>query len=371
MALRKFAQRVALLLPAAIVLILTLTACAANDPQSTFGVHGEVARTQLRLFWWIFILAVIVFVLVEGFLLYSLFRFRSRPTDTTLPKQIHGNTKLEIAWTIIPVILLISIAIPTYIVIAKQKDAPVDPNTIKVEVVAHQWWWEFKYPELGIVTANELHLPINTVISWTLHSDDVIHSFWVPKLAGKIDVLPSRVNAGWFKADEVGNYYGQCAEFCGLQHAKMRFRAIATTQADWEKWIAGQKGKPAAAAGLAAQGQALFGAKSCVLCHTITGPDEPGVQEGRMNSFRQQGKGAFAGPNLTFFAERGTFAGGIIDNNTENLHGWLTDPNEIKDGNRMAQLAAVYDKESGVSLSAADVDALVAYLQSRKFSTGQ
>ncbi|MSQ26239.1 MAG: cytochrome c oxidase subunit II [Dehalococcoidia bacterium] len=366
MGLRYAPLRPLLFVLAGALLILVIAGCSSTDPQSTFYPKGPAARDQLNLFLLIFWLAVAVFVVVEGALLYAVIRFRRRKDQTELPKQVHGNNKLEIAWTILPVIVLAVIAIPTYITIHKQKDPPPDPTgkPIMVDVVGHQWWWEFKYPELGIVTATEMHIPVGRTVTFTLFSDDVVHSFWVPKLAGKTDVFPLQVNEGWFVADEPGTYFGLCAELCGLSHAQMRFKVVAQTQADFDAWIAAQKAPPAPApAGLAARGATLFATKECVLCHTNTGPDGEGVQASRARAFENGGK-AFAAPNLTHFATRKTFAGSIVDTNGESLAKWLLNPDNYKPGNRMAQLASVYT-DPAKQLTRDEIDALVAYLLSR------
>ncbi len=350
------------LLPAAF-LFLIVSACSSSDPQSTFFPSGPVADRQLSLFWLIFWLAVAVFIVVEGALIYSIWKFRRRPDQVGLPKQIHGNTKLELAWTIAPVFILLVIAVPTYITIADQ-NSPPEGDALHVDVVAHQWWWEFQYPEQGIITANEMHIPTNTTVTFSLFSQDVIHSFWVPKLAGKIDVQPANVNENWFIAEEEGTLFGQCAELCGLAHAKMLFRVTAESQGDFDTWVDEQQMPPApTTTDLEAAGSTLFATKQCVLCHTNTGPDAPGVQEGRHLSF-ERGGNAFAAPNLTHFASRETFAGSILDNTEENLRNWLRDPEEEKTGNRMADLAAVYN-DPAMRLTDADIDALVAFLRSR------
>ena len=365
MALRKLPfRRLALLAPLGIFLVFIVSACTTSGPQSTFDPVGPVADDQLSLFWLIFWIAVVVFVIVEGMLIYSIIRFRRRKGQEGLPPQIHGNNRLELAWTIVPALILIAIAIPTYITIADQSSPPPG-EFIQVEVIGHQWWWEFVYPELGIVTANELRIPVDTVVKLDLLSGDVIHSFWVPKLAGKTDVVPNNRNQMWLLSEEIGTFFGQCAEFCGVSHAHMRFQVIVQSSDDFEAWAKGQAdGSPGVdqLEGLALEGSQVFGSRGCVLCHTINGPDAPGVQDARIAAF-ESGGASFPAPNLTTFGERKTFAGGIIENNTENLRRWLKDPDDVKPGNRMSELAQVYN--NGEELSDEEVDALVVYLQSR------
>ena len=184
---------------------------------STFDTSGPVARSQLVLFYWIFWAAVFVFVVVGGVILYAVIRYRRRPGDPD-PPQIHGHKRLEIAWTILPGIVLAVVAVPTILTIFDNANSP-EPGALTVNVVAHQWWWEFRYPSEGgadLVTANELHIPVDEVVNVTLDSTDVLHSFWIPKIAGKVDVVPNNLNTMWIQADEAGEYLGQCAEFCGV-----------------------------------------------------------------------------------------------------------------------------------------------------------
>ena len=204
--------------------LLLSTACFPSDPLSTFDARGPVARAQLNLFVLIFWVAVVVFVVVNGILLYTAIKYRRKPGQE-LPVQTHGNTRLEIAWTIAPAIILVFIAVPTITTIFETANTPPG-DVMEVKVTGHQWWWEFEYPDLGVVTANELHIPVGETVNLTLESDDVIHSFWVPKLAGKTDMIPGNTNTMWFSADDTGEYFGLCAEFCGTAHAQMRFRVI-------------------------------------------------------------------------------------------------------------------------------------------------
>jgi cytochrome c oxidase subunit 2 len=269
---------------------------------------------------------------------------------------------LEIAWTIAPALLLAMVAIPTYSTIAKHDKVPEGSKVLKVDVVANQWWWEFRYPELGVVTANELHVPTNTAVDVTLKSRDVIHSFWIPKLAGKTDVVPANVNRMWFEAPEPGDYWGQCAEFCGLAHAQMRFRVIAEPQATFDAWVAKQKAPPAPPVGdLAVQGQTLFAAKGCVVCHTVNGPDTEQTQDARTRGFGEGGA-IFSAPNLTTFGDRRMMGAGLFEKNEQNLKKWIKNPEDMKPGNHMSELAAAY--QGGLPTDE-EVNALTAYLLHR------
>ena len=325
-------------------------ACTPSHPQSTFDTSGPVARSQLTLFYWIFWAAVFVFITVGGALLYEVIRFRRRPGDPD-PEQIHGNTPIEIGWTLVPVVVLAVVAVPTVITIFDNANSP-DPDGLLVEVVGHQWWWEFNYPQLYLKAANELHVPVDKVINIKLDSKDVLHSFWIPKLAGKVDVVPGNINKMWFLAEKVGLYNGQCAEFCGESHANMRFKVIAESQADFDAWVAAEKGPGVVPVEpLAVQGMELFeGDAQCWSCHKIDGSE--------------RAKGT-KGPVLTHVASRRHIAAGLIDNSQANLRRWLSDPNEVKPGNIMARDAAVYNNPDK-ALSEPDISALVAYLQSLK-----
>ncbi len=335
-------------------LLLLILSCTPSHPQSTFDAAGPVARMQLDLFIIIFWAAVAVFVVVEGILLYAVIRFRRRPGQG-MPKQIHGNRPLEIFWTILPAIVLAVIAVPTIDTIFKTAHPP-SPNPLNVTVVGHQWWWEFQYPDLKVVTANELIIPVGEVVDLSIKSNDVLHSFWVPKLAGKTDAIPNNVNKMWFQADEPGIYKGQCAELCGFSHALMRLTVIALPQDEFDAWVRDyEKAAPIEFSDLAAEGERLFTAKACTACHTSDGPP----------AFEQ------IGPNLTLFGRRATLGAGVAENNPQNLARWLRNPYDIKPGypirpsNRMAELAPYYQTPEA-ALSAEEIEALSAYLLSLK-----
>jgi len=366
LAIWKSSQRSHLIILGLLAIALLLAACSPDAKQSTFGTAGPVAEKQLLLFNVLLWTMVVVFVLVEGALLYSLIRYRRRPGQG-LPAQTHGNTALEITWTIIPTILVMGLGIWSVLTIFELDQPPASAeNVLDVTVTGHQWWWEFDYlnadGSVFITTANELRIPVGRAVRLLLNSDDVIHSFWVPKLAGKVDVVPTRNNRMWIQADETGNYYGQCAEFCGVAHALMRFRVEVLTEPEYAAWVASY-GQPLQLSSEAQRGQQVFnGSGGCVVCHTVGGSDAPATQRARMDGYLGGGP-IFPGPNLTDLATRGTFAAGLLDLNRENLRRWLRNPNDVKPGNHMAELAQVYDTTGGnISLSDQDVTALIEYL---------
>ena len=371
---------------AAVAAVLLLTGCEAySAPQTTLVAQGDSAQAILDLYKVIGIAAALVFVVVEGILIYSVVRYRRKPGDG-IPLQIHGNKPIEIVWTIIPAIIVLFLATLTF----RTQSILVEPaqNPVRVTVIGHQWWWEFRYPDLNIVTANELHIPANRDIELTLQSADVIHSFWIPRLAGKTDTIPGHSNSMRFKAQDTTEplfIRGECAEFCGGTHAQMGMWAQVESQADFDAWVQQQQAEapvpagvtqsapattatagaadataaataaaaePAATAAPAAQagtpearGYALFKTQGCAACHAIAGYPEATGQ---------------VGPNLTHIGSRRTIVAGWLDNTPENMQRWLRDPNEVKPDNIMG--AAV---KAG-TLSESQIQDLTAYLQSLK-----
>ena len=361
-----------LALLAAVAALALAMACNPQGEQSTWQTAGPVARGQLQLFNVLLWVMVAVFVLVEGILLYAIIRFRRRSADQALPHQTHGNTPLEITWTIIPTVLILGVGAWSVMTLFRLDKPPASAGTpLEVTVTGHQWWWEFEYPNADgsgkvITTANELRVPVGKPISITLVSDDVIHSFWVPKLAGKMDLIPTRTNRMWFLAEETGTFYGQCAELCGVAHALMKFQVKVLSEADYNAWVKGYGQAPQLSA-QARQGQAVFqGPGTCSVCHTATGADNPAVVDGRVAGFMSGGAIA-AGPNLTDLATRSTFAAGIAPLNPESLHKWLNNPNDYKPGNHMAARAkALYQDGGNIKLTDAQVSELIEYLMSLK-----
>jgi cytochrome c oxidase subunit 2 len=319
-------RRLKLAVPAALVF---LAGCAKDAPQDTFDVDGPIAQKIDNLQVPVFLIAGAVFLLVQGLLVATVIRHRHRPGRPD-PVQVHGNTKLEFGWTVVPALLLVAVAFPTVFTIFDLSREPKG-DVLPVDVYGHMWWWEYRYPTLGISTANELHIPTGRPVRLSLHTIEpgippvkgqefaqgVIHSFWVPKLAGKQDVVPGRENKMTLLADEPGVYFGQCAEYCNLSHANMRLRVIAQDPLDFGDWVAQQKA-PAAKpeSGPAAEGLGVFvGNGGCVSCHTVNGVE---------------GAAGQVGPNLTHLKSRSTFAGAIFENTAENLRKWVKDPPAMK-----------------------------------------
>jgi cytochrome c oxidase subunit II len=322
----------------ALIVAVLLGGCAWDGPMSTVVARSDLARSILSVYgiitWASAIIGVLVFVVLGWILL----RFRDRPGGP-LPRQIHGHALLEIAWTIAPALVLLIIAIPTIQVIFRTQGVAAPPSALTVTVRGWQWWWEFRYPTLDVVTANELHLPVGRPIVLSLEGPDVIHSFWVPQLGGKRDVVPGRVNQIVLTPDRVGEYWGQCAEFCGASHANMQLRVIVEEPAAFDRWVAGQKAPAHEPIGDAVAGKELFARHACVGCHTIRG----------------MAAGAL-GPDLTHFGSRALFGAGLWPTTPDNVAAWIKDPPALKPGSRMPNLG----------LSDADAKALAVYLISLK-----
>jgi cytochrome c oxidase subunit 2 len=332
-----------------LLLTIAVSACGGEDlPQNTLAPASERARNIDNLFTLTVIIAAVIFVLVQGAIIYTAIRFRRKKGEPERPvKQIHGNTKLEIAWTIAPALILAGLAVPTVQTIFENAEDPA--NAINITVTGHQWWFEYEYTDLGVVTANEMHIPVDRDIFLTLTADagDVIHSFWVPRLSGKRDLVPGHINTLTISADEPGLYLGQCAEFCGLSHANMRLRVYADEPAEFDAWVASQLADVDVSTkeGLQAEGWELFLNKGCSACHAVNGTEA-------------EGGGLNPGPNLTHVAQRDTFAGALYENTTENLRAWLRNPSELK--------AMEPDLNRGMpnlGLSEDEITALVAFLQ--------
>ncbi|CAN5617277.1 cytochrome c oxidase subunit II [soil metagenome] len=317
-------------------------ACGGTDrfPQTSLVPQSDYAEVIDRLQWLTIYMGVGVGIIVFAILAYILVRFRHQPGSPP-PKPVHGNTQLELAWTLIPAILIAIIAVPTVrTIFITQAEAP--PGSLPIDVIGYQWWWEFRYPlENGdtVVTANEIHVPVGRTVELRITAADVLHSFWIPQMGGKRDLIPNRVNRIVFTPNQAGVYLGQCAEFCGESHALMKMRLIAHEPAEFERWLANEALPAVEPTDSAVMiGRQLTTQGACAGCHIIDGTP---AQFGR------------AGPNLTHLARRSTIAAGIMDNNADNLFHWIDRPQEIKPGALMPSLG----------LNEQEIRYIVAYLQ--------
>ncbi|MEY2467861.1 MAG: cytochrome c oxidase subunit [Actinomycetota bacterium] len=290
-----------------------------SQPQNVLDPEAPIARQLDRLWDPVFGIAIFVFVLVEVLVLIVAVHYRRRSDDDS-PKQIHGNAAMELGWTIAPFLILVVVGIFTIANVVSIDRIPKGSDVMKITVTGHQWWWEYDYAESGIVTANELHIPATTVIDLRLTSADVIHSFWPPKLAGKLDAIPGRLNHMQIKTDtnDAGKtFWGQCAEYCGLSHANMRLKVVVHTPADFAKWESDQMSKASISTldpdSPAGSGADLFRIKGCGGCHTIKGYTAGTI-----------------GPDLTHFMSRDVFAGAIFPNTVDELKAWLRNPPKQK-----------------------------------------
>lgn len=431
-----FGQRARRLAAVAFVGLLPLL-CGGwlSGPQSTFDTKGPVAESQLQVFYVTLWVTLVIFVIVAGVLAYATLKFTARSTDdehAAPPPQGHGNPLVEMSLIVASILALVVIAVPTLRAIWFTYDVPEAErdNAYEITATGYQWWFKFSYPsetaqqkigpgavtEVPFATANELVIPAGRPVHIELRTQDVIHSFWVPKLAGKVDMMPNRGNHLWLKADEPGYFWGQCAEYCGESHAVMRFRVIALAEDDFNEWLAQQKTlarnvtAPADAAlpasypdygdfkvnepgwsddfdqapfdrwqaqqeinadenpALIARGRELFKTNLCVTCHSVRGHDALGV----------------IAPDLTHVGARTTIAGGLLENTPKNLYRWITEPNHVKPGNLMWRPRAVpsptspsmdgylrWDSAAGdwvrnIEVTDDEAHALVAYLHSLK-----
>jgi cytochrome c oxidase subunit 2 len=318
------------------------------DPKTThllsiFAAESTPARAIVDLSTLVLVITAVIFGVVAGLLVYAIVKFRATPaTAEREPAQVYGSTQIELAWTIVPVLVVIVLFAATARVIHAIQDAPQPPTAVEVTVIGHQFWWEYRYPALGVVTANELHIPATDPSRprptfLTLLSADTDHSFWIPQLGGKTDLIPNKINHLWMDPQRPGIFLGQCAQYCGTQHAKMLQRVSVDTPDEFDAWIRAQR-EPAVEDGAGIPGRRIFETTACINCHAVRGT----VANGRF------------GPDLTHLMSRATIASGAAENTPENLRLWLRDPDAIKPGSLMPAM----------KLSEAELDALVRYMQS-------
>jgi len=318
------------------LMMLLLTGCG-SDTISALRPRGPVARDQLFLMQLSLGIMVLVVVVVFAIYIYVLVRFRKKKGEKDIvPKQVEGSHTLEIIWTVIPIILLLILAVPTVSYTVKLSENHVsNKDAIHVKVTAHQFWWQFEYPTLGIATAQDLVIPAGKKIALEIAASDVIHSFWVPSLAGKQDTNVGQTNIFYIEADDADTFMGKCAELCGASHALMDFKVISKTEADFSKWVDKMK-TPAVISADAKNGELVF-KESCLSCHAVNA----------------QGLGM--GPNLNGFADREMVAG-ILPHNEDSMRKWIKDPQSVKPGNKMPQ----------IPLTDTQINDLVKYLKELK-----
>jgi cytochrome c oxidase subunit 2 len=299
----------------------TLAIISSEHPTTIFAPQATPAHSIFDLSILVLAICGAIFVVVAGLLLYALICFRHRRgLSLREPPQIYGSTQIELSWTVLPVLIVVVLFLATARVIFVTEAAPKPANALKVVVIAHQYWWEYRYPKPGIVTAKELHVPVSNPSHarptyLTMSSADTDHSFWVPRLAGKLDVIPNKVNTMWIDPDKAGLYLGQCAQYCGVQHAKMLIRVYADTTSEFAVWVANQE-RPATQAPSVAEGRAVFQENACIECHTISGA---------------AARGRF-GPDLSHLASRTTIASGSVPLTEANLRSFINNPADFKPG---------------------------------------
>jgi cytochrome c oxidase subunit II len=308
-----------------------------------FKPEATPAESSYHLSLLVLAVCAVLFAVVAGLLAFTIVKFRRRNNDDHEPPQVYGSNRIEVAWTVIPILIVFVLTMATARVVIATQDNAAPKDALQVTVVGHQWWWELRYPDLGIVTANELHVPLSTpdkpaFTYLTLQSADVAHSFWVPQLAGKTDLIPNRTNTMWIDPRQTGTFLGNCAEYCGMQHANMLLRVVVEQPAEFQLWTAEQKAD--AEGGSFMEDRAVFLSLSCVSCHTVSGTPA---------------KGTF-GPDLSHLMSRSTLASGMIPNTVENLRAWIRDPQAIKPGNLMPNM----------QLNPHELNAVVTYLTSLK-----
>src|ERR1700733_308299 len=307
-----------------------------------FAPASTPAKSIADLSVFVLIITGIIFVVVFALLVYAIVKFRARTRDVGRePAQVYGSTQIELAWTIIPILIVVVLFLATARVIHAIQDAPEPVGAVQVTAIGHQYWWEFRYPKLGIVTANELHIPVSdpahpTPTFLQLLSVDTDHSFWVPELGGKTDLIPNHPNRMWMDPQRTGVFLGQCAQYCGTQHAKMLLRVSVDGPDDFSAWVRAQQ-KPGVEDASAVAGRRVFERNACINCHAVGGTPA----DGRF------------GPDLTHLMSRATIAAGAAKNTHDNLRLWIQNPSAIKPGSLMPAM----------KLSNPDLDAVVSYME--------
>jgi len=319
-----------------------LLAAPFLSPTNMFAPVSTPADSILDLSLFVMEVTAAIFVVVFTLLTYAVVKFRKKKAaDGREPAQVYGSSQLELAWTVVPVLIVVVLFLAAARVIASIQNAPKPDNAIEVTVIGHQFWWEYRYPSLSVVTANELHIPVSdpahpTPTFLTLFSADTDHSFWVPRLAGKTDLIPNHPNSTWVDPHETGLFLGQCAQYCGTQHALMLLRVYVQPRDEFDRWVREQS-LPAQASGAISEGRKIFERTACINCHTVAGT----AANGRF------------GPDLTHLMSRDRIASGAAQNTPANLRRWIQDPNTIKPGSKMPAMG----------LSDPELDAVTRYME--------
>jgi cytochrome c oxidase subunit 2 len=347
---RSTARKLAALCVMIAAFLLAATLCVGAPEvhaplPNIFRPESTPADSIFRLSVLVLIITALIFVVVFALLAYSITKYRRRGDDDGRePAQVYGSNQVELAWTVIPVLIVLVLFLVTARVIQSVEDAPKPAGAVEVIAIGHQFWWEFRYPSLGVVAANELHVPVSEPLRpsptfLTLLSADTDHSFWVPNLAGKTDLIPNRVNHMWIDPYKTGLYVGQCAQYCGTQHAKMLLRVYVDSSQQFDQWARQQK-QPAIADESVSKGRLVFETTACVNCHTVSGTPAAGR----------------FGPDLTHLMSRDTIAAGAAPNTRENLRAWIQNPDSIKPGSLMPAM----------QLNDQDLNAVTDYLATLK-----
>ena len=306
------------------ILLMTSSAYAINNATSVFSRDATPASGSYSLQLFVYAITIGIFLVVGGLGAYAVIKFRAKPgDDKSEPVQIFGSNQIELSWTIIPILIVVVLFLTSARMIFAVQDAKQPANSVKVTAIGHQFWWEFQYPDYGFTAANELHVPVSdpktpTPTFLKLSSADVIHSFWIPRLAGKTDMIPARVNEMWIDPYKPGLYLGQCNQYCGTEHAKMLLRVYVQPRAEFDAWVRNQQ-KTAADVAEVRAGRDVFESQSCINCHAVKGT----IANGRF------------GPDLTHLMSRDTIAAGAAQNTPDNLRRWIENPEVFKSGSNM------------------------------------
>jgi cytochrome c oxidase subunit II len=308
------------------------------SPTNIFAPVSTPAQSIFELSRFVLLVTGAIFTVVFILLVYAVVKFRkTRLNESREPAQVYGSTQLELAWTVIPILIVVVLFLTAARVIASIQNAIRPTNALEVTVIGHQFWWEYRYPSLKVVTANELHIPVSdpanpTPTFLTLLSADTDHSFWVPRLAGKTDLIPNHPNSMWVDPHETGLYLGQCAQYCGTQHALMLLRVYVDSREDFDRWIQEQS-RPARVSSTVSMGQRIFETTACVNCHTVAGTPAHGT----------------FGPDLTHLMSRQTIASGAAKNNIGNLIAWIYKPDVFKPGSKMPSMGLSVQQSASIA----------------------